>query len=101
MKNDWDAVVVNVGTPGSGKTVFSIQLAQMICEHLGIEFDLASMITYDGAGFLELLDINDDQFNIPPAEFETELSLPSGDFQKIIRDMVNIGENIEIKRLSD
>ena len=60
MKNDWDAVVVNVGTPGSGKTVFSIQLAQMICEHLNIEFDLASMITYDGAGFLELLDINDD-----------------------------------------
>ena len=30
MKNDWDAVVVNVGTPGSGKTVFSIQLAQQI-----------------------------------------------------------------------
>ena len=36
---------------------------------------------------------------IPPAEFETELSLPSGDFQKIIRDMVNIGENIEIKSI--
>ena len=31
------------------------------------------------------------------AEFETELTFPSSDFQKIIRDMINIGENIEIK----
>ena len=48
---------------------------------------------------LNLLDIPDDNISIPPAEFETELSLPSGDFQKIIRDMVNIGENIEIKSI--
>ncbi len=27
------------------------------------------------------------------AEFDTELTLPSSDFQKLIRDMVNIGEN--------
>ena len=60
MKTDWDAVVVNVGTPGCGKTVFSIQFAKMLCGHLGIDFDLETMITYDGAGFLELLDINDD-----------------------------------------
>tara|TARA_B100000686_G_C16698527_1_gene921981 strand:+ start:389 stop:1189 length:801 start_codon:yes stop_codon:yes gene_type:complete len=48
---------------------------------------------------LNLLDIPDDNISIPPAEFETELSLPSGDFQKIIRDMVNIGENIELKSI--
>ena len=48
---------------------------------------------------LNLLDIPDDNISIPPAEFETELSLPSSDFQKIIRDMVNIGENIEIKSI--
>lgn len=48
---------------------------------------------------LNLLDINDENINIPPAEFETELSLPSGDFQKIIRDMINIGEHIEIKSI--
>jgi len=46
---------------------------------------------------LNLLDINDDEIAIPPAKFETELTLPSSDFQKIIRDMTNIGENIEIK----
>lgn len=48
---------------------------------------------------LNLLDIQDDNISIPPAEFETELSLPSGDFQKIIRDMVNIAENIELKSI--
>lgn len=48
---------------------------------------------------LNLLDISDENINIPPAEFETELSLPSNDFQKIIRDMINIGENIEIKSI--
>ena len=46
---------------------------------------------------LNLLDISDDEIAIPPAKFETELTLPSSDFQKIIRDMTNIGENIEIK----
>ena len=50
---------------------------------------------------LNLLDIQDENIKIPPAEFQTELSLPSSDFQKIIRDMVNIGENIEIKSIGE
>lgn len=48
---------------------------------------------------LNMMDIPDEDISIPPAQFETELSLPSGDFQKIIRDMINIGENIEIKSI--
>jgi len=48
---------------------------------------------------MNLLDINDDIIEIPPAKFETELTLPSNDFQKIIRDMTNIGENIEVKSI--
>ena len=46
---------------------------------------------------MNLLDIPEDDINIPPVEFETELSLPSSDFQKIIKDMGSIGENTEIK----
>ena len=46
---------------------------------------------------LNLLDINQDDIDIPPAEFDTELTMPSNDFQKLIRDMVNIGEETEIK----
>ena len=48
---------------------------------------------------LNMMDIPDEDITIPPAKFETELSLPSGDFQKIIRDMINIGENIDIKSI--
>jgi proliferating cell nuclear antigen len=46
---------------------------------------------------LNLLDINNENITIPDATFETALTLPSSDFQKIIRDMMNIGELIEIK----
>ena len=46
---------------------------------------------------LNLLDISDEEINIPPAEFETELTLPTIDFQKLIRDMTNIGEFVDIK----
>ena len=50
---------------------------------------------------LNLLDIPEEDINIPPIEFETELTLPSSDFQKLIRDMVNIGDNMEIKSVSN
>ena len=50
---------------------------------------------------LNLLDIDEPAIDIPPAEFDTELTFPSNDFQKIIRDMVNIAENIEIKSIGN
>ena len=46
---------------------------------------------------LNLLDISDENIQIPDATFETALTLPSADFQKIIRDMINIGDLMEIK----
>ena len=46
---------------------------------------------------MNLLDIESNEINIPPATFETELTMPSGDFQKIIRDMTNIGDKVEIQ----
>lgn len=46
---------------------------------------------------LNLLDISDENIEIPDAVFDTALTLPSSDFQKIVRDMMNIGELIEIK----
>ena len=50
---------------------------------------------------LNLLDIPEEDIHVPPAEFDTELTLPSSDFQKLIRDMVNIGENTEIKSIGN
>ena len=46
--------------------------------------------------YMNLLDIPDENIQAGDVEFDTQLTLPSGDFQKIIRDMINIGENIEI-----
>jgi len=50
---------------------------------------------------LNLLDISEDEIKIPPAEFETELTLPSSDFQKLIRDMTNIGDCVDIKSVGE
>ena len=50
---------------------------------------------------MNLLDISDEDISIPPAEFETELTLPSIDFQKLIRDMTNIGEYVDIKSVGE
>lgn len=47
--------------------------------------------------YMNLLDIPDENIEAGDVEFDTQLTLPSGDFQKIIRDMINIGENIEIQ----
>jgi len=50
---------------------------------------------------LNLLDISEEEIKIPPAEFDTELTLPSADFQKLIRDMTNIGDSVDIKSVGE
>ena len=46
---------------------------------------------------LKLMDLYLDKVEIPPAEFSSVLRIPSNDFQKLCRDMNNLGEEIEIK----
>jgi proliferating cell nuclear antigen len=46
---------------------------------------------------LNLLDIPSENLDIPPVSFDTELTFPSNEFQKIIRDMTNIGNIIDIE----
>lgn len=46
---------------------------------------------------LSMLDINVLNMNIPPADFKTTITMPSIDLQKIIRDMHNLADNIEIR----
>ena len=50
---------------------------------------------------LNLLDIENKELNIPAAEFDSELTFPSNDFQKIIRDMINISDKIDIKSIGN
>jgi len=51
--------------------------------------------------FLNLLDLNNDQFEIPEVEFNSVITLPSNDFQKLMRDMNNIADFVEIKNVDN
>lgn len=46
---------------------------------------------------LNLMDLNNGNIRIPPAQFASVITMKSTDFQKICRDMVNISDEIEIK----
>lgn len=46
---------------------------------------------------INLIELNNELFEIPPVEFNSVITMPSGDFQKIIRDMHNIADSCEIK----
>jgi proliferating cell nuclear antigen len=47
---------------------------------------------------LKLLDINESRIEVPDVEMTTVTTLPSADFQRLCRDMSNIGTDIEIRR---
>jgi proliferating cell nuclear antigen len=47
---------------------------------------------------LKLLDINESRFEVPDVEMTSMTTLPSMDFQRLCRDMSNIGSDIEITR---
>jgi proliferating cell nuclear antigen len=48
---------------------------------------------------LKLLDINESRIEVPDVEMTTITTLPSADFQRLCRDMSNIGTDIEIRRV--
>jgi proliferating cell nuclear antigen len=50
---------------------------------------------------LSMLDINVLTISIPPADFQTVITMPSVDFQKIIRDMHNLADYIEIRNVGN
>lgn len=50
---------------------------------------------------LNLMDLHEENIQIPPAVFESVITMPSSDFQKYCRDMHNLAEDIEIKSLEN
>lgn len=50
---------------------------------------------------LNLLDLDNPKISIDPAEFNSVITLPSGDFQKICRDMKNIADFVEVKNINN
>lgn len=45
---------------------------------------------------LKLLDVDDDELNIPDVEINCVVTMPSNDFQRMCRDMLNIGDTVEL-----
>ena len=50
---------------------------------------------------LNLMTLHEENIQIPPASFESVITLPSTDFQKVCRDMFNLADDIEIKSLEN
>jgi proliferating cell nuclear antigen len=48
---------------------------------------------------LNLIDLNEDNIKIPPTEFESVITMPSNGFQKLCKDMINIGDKVEIRSI--
>ena len=47
--------------------------------------------------YVNLVDLAEEQIQIPPASFESVITMPSNDFQKLARDFYNVTEYIELK----
>lgn len=45
---------------------------------------------------LKLMDIQQERLGIPPQEYKASVQLPSGEFQRISRDMVVIGDSVTL-----
>ena len=50
---------------------------------------------------LNLMDLEEENIDVPPPSFESVITMPSVDFQKICRDMNNLAEEIEIKSVGN
>lgn len=50
---------------------------------------------------LNLLDLDNPKITVDPAEFNSVITLPSTDFQKICRDMNNIADQVELKNIDN
>lgn len=68
--------------------------------HLGIKIENGEKNTKTTYR-LNLLDLDHQAITIDDAEFNTVITLPSGDFQKICRDMHNIADDVEIKHIGN
>ena len=59
--------------------------------------DKNSVTTY----YLNLIEVDEHTYEIPPAQFESIITMPSNEFNKICRDMINLSEIIEIKSVGN
>jgi|TARA_B110000261_G_C13081287_1_gene356044 proliferating cell nuclear antigen len=69
------------------------------CNHLCIKIENAEKHT-QRITKLNLLDLENTNFEIPTAVFQSVITLPANDFQKICRDVNNLSDFVEIKNVN-
>ncbi len=71
-----------------------------IVDKLGLKFENGDIkqckITY-----LKLIEPDEEELEMPSVKFSSIINLPSTDFQKIVRDLQNISERLEIKSVGN
>lgn len=64
-----------------------------------MEFHISNEVKKTNTVFqLKLLDINENEIELPQLSMSSTTTMPSIDFQRICRDMFNIGNDIELSR---
>ena len=71
-----------------------------IVEYLGLKFENGD-IKQCKIQKLKLIEPDEEELDMPSVKFSSVINLPSTDFQKIIRDLSNISERLEIKSVGN
>lgn len=71
-----------------------------IVHHLSLKFENGD-INQCKIQKLKLIEPEEVELDVPDVKFSSIINLPSGDFQKIIRDLSNISDRLEIKSVNN
>ena len=71
-----------------------------IVDNLGLKFENGD-IKQCKEQKLKLIEPDEEELELPDVKFSSIINLPSSDFQKIIRDLSNISERLEIKSVGE
>ena len=71
-----------------------------VVTELGLKFENGD-IKQSKIQKLRLIEPDQDELEIPDVKFSSVINMPSSDFQKIVRDLANISEKLEIKSVGD
>jgi proliferating cell nuclear antigen len=70
-----------------------------VVKELGLKFENGN-IKQSKIQKLKLLEPDEEELDLPNLEFSSIINMPSCDFQKIVRDLANISEKLEIKSIN-
>ena len=71
-----------------------------IVNYLGLKFENGDIKQCKNQK-LKLIEPDEEELELPSVKFSSIINLPSSDFQKIIRDLSNLSERLEIKSVGD